>query len=186
MAVKSVNPPRRRKGSSLKDAQKPPAFRPVQLAQLVDTVPAGDRWLHEMKYNGYRTLVAIGGGNARGYTRSGLDWSDRYPAILEEARSLAVSSALVNGEAVVLDRDGRSSFKALQNALKGAPGRIGFYAFDLLELNGEDLTGLPLFERRQRLQAILPEGSSRLRYSEHIVGNASGCSASSAGPVSRA
>jgi len=171
MAVKSVDPPRRRKGYSLKDVQKPPAFRPVQLAQLVDTVPAGDRWLHEMKYDGYRTLIAIGGGDARGYTRSGLDWSDRYPAILEEARSLAVSSALVDGEAVVLDRDGRSSFQALQNALKGAPGRIDFYAFDLLELNGEDLTGLPLLERKQRLQAILPEGSSRLRYSEHIVGN---------------
>jgi bifunctional non-homologous end joining protein LigD len=149
---------------------KPPPFQPVQLATLVDTVPTGDRWLHEMKYDGYRLLVAVGGGSARAYTRSGLDWSDRFASIVDEAATLKVRSALLDGEAVVMDEQGRSSFQSLQGALKGAPASIDFIAFDLLELDGEDLTGLPLTERKERLRAVLPEGSHRIRYSEHIVG----------------
>ncbi|TPG40524.1 hypothetical protein EAH79_11505 [Sphingomonas koreensis] len=88
---------------------KPPPFQPVQLATLVDTVPTGDRWIHEMKYDGYRLLVAVGGGSARAYTRSGLDWSDRFGAIVAEAATLPVRSALLDGEAVVMDEDGRIS-----------------------------------------------------------------------------
>ncbi|MDG4897731.1 DNA ligase D [Mesorhizobium sp. WSM4976] len=149
---------------------RPPSFRPVQLAKLVDTVPAGDRWIHEMKYDGYRILVAVGGGEARAYTRSGLDWSGRFPSVLSEARKLKVRSALIDGEAVVIDAEGRSSFQALQNALKGAPASIDFYAFDLLQLDGEDLTRLPLLERKKKLQQILPEKSPVLRYSDHIQG----------------
>src|SRR5260370_11615346 len=125
--------------SGEKAVRAPPAFRPVQLATLVDAVPAGDRWIHEMKYDGYRTLVAVGAGEARAYTRAGLDWSDRFPSILSEASKLNVRSALIDGEAVALDSDGRSSFQALQGALKGAPATIDYFAFDLLELNGEDL-----------------------------------------------
>ncbi|WP_281407809.1 DNA ligase D [Mesorhizobium sp. M2E.F.Ca.ET.209.01.1.1] len=148
----------------------PPAFRPVQLARLVDTVPAGERWIHEMKFDGYRILVAVGSGEARGYTRSGLDWSGRFPSVLSEARKLRVRSALIDGEAVVMDAAGRSSFQALQNALKGDPASIDFYAFDLLELDGEDLTKLPLLERKEKLEEILPEKSHILRYSDHIQG----------------
>ena len=148
----------------------PPAFRPVQLAKLVDTVPAGDRWIHEMKYDGYRILIAVGGGEARAYTRSGLDWSGRFPSVLSEARKLKVRSALIDGEAVVIDAEGRSSFQALQNALKGDPASIDFYAFDLLELDGEDLTRLPLLERKKKLEEILPAKSPILRYSDHIQG----------------
>ncbi|KAK0331327.1 hypothetical protein LTR94_029389, partial [Friedmanniomyces endolithicus] len=125
-------------------AMKPPPFRAVQLATLVDAVPSGSRWLHEMKYDGYRLLVAAGGGEARAYTRSGLDWSEKFDAIVQAAAKLDVGSALLDGDAVVLDADGRSSFQALQGALMGAPATIDYYAFDLLELNGEDLTGLPL------------------------------------------
>ncbi|TGT72318.1 DNA ligase D [Mesorhizobium sp. M2E.F.Ca.ET.166.01.1.1] len=149
---------------------RPPSFRPVQLAKLVDTVPAGDRWLHEMKYDGYRILVAVGGEEARAYTRSGLDWSGRFPSVLSEARKLKVRSALLDGEAVVMDAEGRSSFQALQNALKGNPASIDFYAFDLLELDGEDLTRLPLLERKKKLQETLPAKSPILRYSDHIQG----------------
>ncbi|PBB83720.1 DNA ligase D [Mesorhizobium sp. WSM3876] len=148
----------------------PPAFRPLQLATLVDAVPAGDSWIHEMKYDGYRILVAVGGGEARAYTRSGLDWSNRFPSILAEARKLEVRSALIDGEAVVIDADGRSNFQALQNALKGAPATIDFCAFDLLQLDGEDLTRLPLLERKEKLEAILPRKNPVLRYSEHILG----------------
>ena len=150
---------------------KPPPFRPVQLATLVDAVPAGDRWLHEMKYDGYRTLVAVGDGEARAYTRSGLDWSDRFPSILKDAAKLKVRSALIDGEAVVLDADGKSSFQALQGALKGAPATIDYYAFDLLELDGADLTGLPLVERKAKLKAILPAKSDHISFSDHIQGS---------------
>lgn len=149
----------------------PPPFQPVQLATLVDTVPTGSKWLHEMKYDGYRLLVAVGHGGARAYTRSGLDWSDRFGDIVDEAASLSARSALIDGEAVVMDEAGRSSFQALQGALKGAPGTIDFIAFDLLSLDGEDLTNLPLIERKKKLREIIPEGTARIRYSDHIVGN---------------
>jgi len=164
----------RKEGGGRADADRAgtmPAFRPVQLATLVDTVPTGNQWLHEMKYDGYRVEVAIGGGKARAFTRSGLDWSDRFPGIVEAATKLKVTSALIDGEAVVLDDEGRSRFQALQAALKGAPDSIDYFAFDLLELNGEDLSQLPLTERKKKLQAILPRRSARLRYSDHIIGN---------------
>jgi len=169
--AKLKRPAKARSGDAEAQPTQPPPFRAVQLATLVDAVPAGDRWLHEMKYDGYRTLVAVGGGEARAYTRSGLDWSDRYPGILSEAAKLRVRSALIDGEAVVLDANGKSSFQALQGALKGAPETIDYFAFDLLELDGEDLTRLPLVDRKERLKAILPAKSPHIRYSDHIQGN---------------
>ena len=79
--VKTLTTPKSRAS-----AAKPPAFRPVQLATLVDHVPAGGGWLHEMKYDGYRCLIAVGGGEARAYTRSGLDWSDKFAPVVAAAR----------------------------------------------------------------------------------------------------
>jgi bifunctional non-homologous end joining protein LigD len=149
----------------------PPPFRPVQLATLVDRVPAGTGWVHEMKYDGYRLLIAVGGGDARAYTRSGLDWSERFAPLLAEAAKLKADSALIDGEAVVLDTDGRSSFQSLQNALKSAPASIDYFAFDLLELDGEDLTARPLLARKARLAKILPKGAKHIRYSDHIEGS---------------
>jgi bifunctional non-homologous end joining protein LigD len=143
-----------------------------------------------MKYDGYRTLVAVGAGEARAYTRSGLDWSDRFPSILSEAGKLNVRSALIDGEAVALDAEGRSSFQALQGALKGAPATIDYFAFDLLELDGEDLTGLPLLGRKAKLKAILPAKSIHIHFSEHTQGNGekllkSFCAAGLEGVVSK-
>ncbi|RZI76989.1 MAG: DNA ligase D [Pseudomonas sp.] len=148
----------------------PPPFQPVQLASLVDHVPPGDRWLHELKYDGYRTLISIGGGEGRAYTRSGLDWSDRFARLIAEAIALNVRSALIDGEAVVSLPDGRTSFQALQAALKGDPSRIDYFAFDLLELDGEDLTGRPLVERKELLANLLRTASGPIRYSDHILG----------------
>lgn len=147
-----------------------PPFQPVQLAALVDHVPPGDRWLHELKYDGYRTLIAIGGGEGRAYTRSGLDWSDRFAGIIADALTLNVESALIDGEAVVTLPDGRTSFQALQAALKADPAKIDYLAFDLLELDGEDLTNLPLLGRKEKLAALIGEAHGRLHYSDHIVG----------------
>jgi len=157
--------------SRRKNKGKLPPFQPVQLAALVDHVPSGDRWLHELKYDGYRTLIAVGGGEGRAYTRSGLDWSDRFAGLIAEATLLNVDNALIDGEAVVTLADGRTSFQALQAALKDNPGAIDYFAFDLLELNGEDLTGLPLVDRKEKLAELLAGQKGRLRYSDHIVGN---------------
>ena len=148
-----------------------PPFRPVQLARLVDHVPAGNNWLHEMKLDGYRCLLAIGGGTAKAYTRSGLDWSDKFRPLIAAAPFLNVRSALIDGEAVVLDGNGKSNFQALQATLKGGQAALTYYAFDLLELDGEDLESLPQIERKARLERLLGPGQEgTIRYSGHIVG----------------
>ena len=157
-------------GSTRARGKGPPGFRPVQLATLVDHVPDGNRWLHELKYDGYRTLLAVGDGRAKAYTRSGLDWTERYPAVITEAARLHVRSALIDGEAVVVLSDGRTSFQALQAALKDDPESIVYYAFDLLALDGEDLTRLPLSERKAKLAALLAGRNGHLLYSDHVVG----------------
>lgn len=172
-ARKSTSANKKRSPKAAKHTALPP-FQPVQLATLVDHVPAGDRWLHEMKYDGYRTMLAVGTGasgrEGRAYTRSGLDWSDRFAGLIAEAAALPMRSALIDGEAVVILADGRSSFQALQAALKNDPARIEYFAFDLLELDGEDLTGLPLVARKERLATLLGPSGGRIRYSDHIVG----------------
>jgi len=148
----------------------PPPFQPVQLATLVDHVPAGDRWVHELKFDGYRCLLSFGGGSARAFTRSGLDWTEQFASIVKDAATIDARSALIDGEAVVIDTNGKSNFQALQAAIKGDPANIQFYAFDLLNLDGEDLTGRPLLERKARLRALLEGRTGIIHYSDHIVG----------------
>jgi bifunctional non-homologous end joining protein LigD len=104
--------------SDVRKSGAPPPFRPVQLATLVDHVPPGAGWLHEMKHDGYRVLLAFGGGRARAYTRSGLDWSAKFPTLTAAAAGLKARTGLLDGEAVVLDQKDRSSFQALQAAIK--------------------------------------------------------------------
>ncbi len=149
-------------------AGKPPRFRDVQLATLVDHVPSGAGWLHEAKYDGYRALVAFGGGAAKAYTRAGLDWSDRFAPIVEAAAKLP-GSGLLDGEVVALDSEGRPSFSTLQNALK-AGGKQDYFVFDLLEQDGADLTRLANVERKSRLAALLKDVPPPIHYAEHIVG----------------
>lgn len=146
-----------------------PAYRHLQLATLVDSVPAGNGWLHEMKYDGYRALVAIGKGGPRVYTRSGLDWTDKFASIAEAAASLPASSALIDGE-VVAFKGGKPDFSTLQDALSNGSGDLAFFAFDLLEQDGEDLTGLPQIERKERLRTLLDGADPRLLFSEHVLG----------------
>jgi bifunctional non-homologous end joining protein LigD len=142
----------------------------VQLATLVDHVPEGNGWLHEIKYDGYRCLIAVGGGKALAYTRSGLDWSDHFPRITKAAAVLKVRSALFDGEAVVLDTDGKSNFQALQASFKGGNADVVYFAFDLLEFDGVDLSGLRQIERKKRLTRLLGSRKGVIRYSEHVEG----------------
>ncbi len=147
-----------------------PAFQSVQLASLVDAPPAGEGWIHEVKYDGFRILLAIGGGQARAYTRAGLDWSKRFAPIVAGARNLNAKSALIDGEAVVLDERGRSRFQLIQGAMLPKGASPVLYAFDLLSIDGVDLTGLALLERKQRLAALVGRRKSGvIRYAEHFV-----------------
>ena len=159
-------PPRPR---SAKKA-KLPAFRKPQLATLVDHVPTGRDWLHEVKYDGYRTLIALGGGRAKAYTRTGLDWSDRFTPIVEAAARAVTGTALIDGEVVALDTHGKPSFQALQASLKEGGGTLAYFAFDLLEQDGEDLTPLPNRERKARLKALLDGVPAPIHYAEHVEG----------------
>lgn len=147
-----------------------PPFQPVQLATLVDQVPEGNRWLHELKFDDYRCLISVGGGSSHAFTRSGLDWTDKFTPIVAAAESLPSGSALIDGEVVVIDADGRTNFQALQSAIKAEPGWLELYAVDLLSLDGEDLTSLPLVERKERLAKLLEGSSDPIHDSDHIVG----------------
>jgi bifunctional non-homologous end joining protein LigD len=147
-----------------------PAFREPQKATLVDHVPSGSGWLYEMKYDGYRCLIAVGGGKAKVYTRSGLDWSDKFPEIAEAGAGLEVGSALLDGEIVSLDEQGRTNFSALQAAISAGGRGLTCFLFDALEVDGEDLTRLPNIERKARLASVVGEGRAPLLYAQHIVG----------------
>jgi bifunctional non-homologous end joining protein LigD len=147
-----------------------PAFRKPQLATLVDHVPSGKDWIHEIKYDGYRCLVAVSGGAVKIYTRTGLDWTDRFAPVAEAIATLGLPSALIDGEIVSLDEDGNPSFSGLQKALKGEGGSFTFFAFDLLSDDGEDLTGRSNVERKQRLAALLPGDGPIVRLADHVVG----------------
>ncbi|WP_454886240.1 DNA ligase D [Sphingomonas oryzagri] len=151
-----------------KSAGRPPPFRAVQLATLVDHVPPGTGWLHEVKYDGYRALLAVAGDRVKAYTRHGLDWSDRFAPIVDAMAGLGLDAALIDGEMVALDKDGRPSFSALQAALKDG-GELHYFAFDLLAEGGEDLTTLANAERKERLAALLKGAESPIHYADHIA-----------------
>lgn len=147
-----------------------PGFIPPMLASLVKSTPGDDRWLHEIKFDGYRIQAQIAAGTVRLFTRSGRDWTDRFgPDIAKALTALPVQQAVLDGE-IVVEASGRSSdFSALQADLaEGRTDRMVYYAFDLLHLDGRDLTGLPLVDRKRLLEGSLATASGPLRISEHL------------------
>ncbi|HVX81666.1 MAG TPA: DNA ligase D [Devosiaceae bacterium] len=169
--AKPAKPARSRAKRSAGRGAEPPTFRPPELATLVDRVPDGNGWLFEMKYDGYRCLAAVSGSEVRLYTRNGNDWTEQFRSLVPAFEELTEGSALIDGE-VCAFKDGRSDFSTLKTALsKGDP--LTYFAFDLLEENGEDLTGLPLTERKARLKALLGERDrqSPIQFSDHVVGH---------------
>src|SRR3990172_9360153 len=144
----------------------------VQLASLVAVPPAGDDWLHEMKFVGYRVLARLEAGRAELWTRNGKDWTDRFPAIAAAVEQLGVGSALLDGEVVVQRPDGTTSFQALQNA--GPRSNLLYYVFDLLHVDGLDLTRVQQLARKEALRSLLSAGATAegpLRFSDHVVGH---------------
>jgi len=148
-----------------------PPFREPQKATLVDAVPSGSAWLHEMKYDGYRCLLGIGGGTARVYTRSGLDWSDKFSEIADGAARIECDTALLDGEIVKLDDKGGTSFSALQQAISEGGRGLTLFLFDALEIDGEDLAPLSNIERKGRLKTLIGDGRPPvILYADHMVG----------------
>ncbi|WP_073975013.1 DNA ligase D [Erythrobacter donghaensis] len=175
--TKPAEPPKPRpKRSAQAKAAKLPAFRKPQLATLVDAVPAGNGWMHEIKFDGYRALVAAKGDEVRVFTRTGQDWTDKFAPLAAAIAALDLPPALIDGEIVASDADGNPDFSTLQNVLKRGHGSQGpgdalaFHAFDLLEVDGEDLTALPNIERKERLEALLAEAEPPIHIADHVIG----------------
>ncbi len=150
-----------------------PSFVEPSLATLVTKAPAGPRWLHEIKYDGYRLQARVEAGRVKLLTRSGLDWTAKFGKELVNAlRALPVGTALIDGELVVENGAGVSDFSALQAELSaGRSDRFVFYAFDLLFLDGMDLRDVPLITRKDTLKQVLAGIGDPIRYSDHFTEN---------------
>jgi bifunctional non-homologous end joining protein LigD len=138
---------------------------------LVKEPPDGSDWLHEIKFDGYRIHARISSGEVRLLTRTGLDWTDKYPPIAAALKKLPVGNAYLDGELCGVRPDGTTSFSMIQAASdSGNANALVFFLFDLLFLNGEDLIGLPLSERKGRLATALSGIGPPLQYSDYQVG----------------
>jgi bifunctional non-homologous end joining protein LigD len=170
---KKAAAPRPVSPSAIPGARKAPLPRLVkpQLATLVDEAPPGDEWLHELKLDGYRILARLQDGRARLFSRNGKDWTEQFQAVAHAAERVRAAQALLDGEVAMLLADGTTSFNALQNAsVPPAGARLTYFLFDLLHLDGYDLTRVPLERRKEVLKALVPDAAT-LRYSDHVVGS---------------
>ena len=164
-------PKARRKNKAAK-----PKFRSPQLATLVDAVPAGNGWMHEIKFDGYRALIAAKGSDVTVWTRGGKDWTAKFQPLADALAQLDLPSCLIDGEIVAPDAAGNPDFSQLQAVIKRGHGsqalgdKLAFHAFDLLELDGADLTGLPNVERKERLEALLHGASDPVHVADHVIG----------------
>jgi bifunctional non-homologous end joining protein LigD len=146
-----------------------PDFVPPSLATLRAQPPADAAWVHEIKFDGYRIQARLDHGEVRLLTRKGLDWADKFPNVAEAVAALPAATALIDGEIVVQDYRGISSFSGLQAALKaGARDSFIYYVFDLLHLDGRNLSALPLVERKRQLRKLVAGTDETIRYSEHF------------------
>jgi len=148
----------------------PDWIRP-QLTQLVQEAPDGPQWLHEIKYDGFRMHARLDHGEVRLLTRNGLDWTHKYPAIARAVAALPARHAYLDGELCGVRSDGITSFSMIQMASDaGNAAALVFFLFDLLYLDGEDLTARPLIERKERLAGLLSSTGSPLQFSDHQIG----------------
>jgi bifunctional non-homologous end joining protein LigD len=148
------------------------AHHPTMQPTLSDTPPTGPGWLHEIKYDGYRTQVGMRSGHALAYSRNGHNWTTKYGPICEAAKQLPVISALIDGEVCVQDGNGVTDFSALPRAMAERPHDLVFFAFDLLHPDGVNLEDRPLEERRAKLRWLLDQvPGSRLVMSDEFSGD---------------
>jgi ATP-dependent DNA ligase len=138
----------------------PPAFVKPHLAALVKKAPDGPEWLHEIKLDGYRMHARLNAGRVQILTRSGNDWTQKYPAIAKAIAGLPAQDAYLDGELCGVLPDGRTAFNLIQNATDTGQGSLVFFVFDVLFLDGEDIRELPLVDRKARLELAPQPGTS--------------------------
>jgi bifunctional non-homologous end joining protein LigD len=147
-----------------------PGFIEPALATSIEKVPSGERWIHEIKFDGYRVQVHLRDATVKVFTRRGNDWTNRFRKIAADAWNINAGSAIIDGEVVVPAANGTTDFSVLQNELKGRSKKIVMVAFDLLYLNGYDLRRLPLFERKALLKKIIDKTDIQFSESFEIDG----------------
>lgn len=153
-----------------KRAAFPSGIKPM-LATLVDKPFDDEHWIYEIKWDGYRALAYLKNGNVEIRSRANLSFNKKFPTIVKALQQWKVN-AVVDGEIVAINEEGKPDFQALQSfAKKGEKADLLFYAFDLLWYDGKNYTQLPLVERKKILQSIMPEDDSTIKFSEHIVGD---------------
>jgi ATP-dependent DNA ligase len=164
-AIKSGRPRAHQVASPL------PRWIPPQLCQPVETAPSGPQWLHEIKLDGFRMSARIEGGRAQLSTRSGLDWSDKYPSMVALLANVRAKSAYLDGELCGVGGDGLPSFSHTQAASDGERGvGLVYYVFDLLHLDGRDTASLPLIERKALLEPLVADIPC-LQFNGHQTGD---------------
>jgi len=160
--------PRSQAGSKKRASDPFPGFVEPSFASLRAKPPEGERWIHEIKFDGYRTQLHVQNGQARALTRRGFDWTATFKPLAEAVKTLG-GSLIMDGEAIVAGPGGKPDFAALHaDSARGRTDRLRYYAFDLLYLDGEDLRPLPLVERKQRLQQVLEGARNVLLFSDHF------------------
>lgn len=153
-------------------AAMPESVQP-QLATLVSGPPEGEQWLHELKFDGYRMLGYVQPGETRFLSRNGKNWTAKFPGLAKVLQTLAVTTAIFDGEVVIEDDGGRSSFQKLQQAMGAGSAKFVYQIFDVIYLDGFNLMAVPLVERKALLEKLLSgaKAKGQLRYSDHVVGN---------------
>ena len=131
--------------------------------------PVGDRWLHEIKHDGYRLMVWRDGPTVRLFTRNGHDWADRFPGDRRGRDALKATRFLIDGEVMVAGPDGRAVFELLRRGRRVKPAAF-LCAFDLIMIAGEDLRRQPIEDRKAKLAHLLERAGPRLQFNEHIEG----------------
>jgi bifunctional non-homologous end joining protein LigD len=147
-----------------------PGFVEPALATSTDKVQSGDRWIHEIKFDGYRVQLHIYNDAIKVLTRRGNDWTRRFSKIAADAYLINASSVVIDGEVVVPAADGTTDFSVLQNELRGKSNRLVMIAFDLLYLNGQDLRKLPLIDRKAHLKKLIEKTSIQFSESFEVEG----------------
>ena len=146
-------------------------FIAPMMPTLVEQPPEAGEWIHEVKYDGYRTQIILEEGAARAFTRNGFEWTTKYALLVNAATQLSVSSAIIDGEVIVTDRESKPDFGALRSAIVTRPERLTFVAFDLLHLEGHDLRGMELEDRRHLLHDLVEPSDGKIQFSHHVTGS---------------
>src|SRR3984885_5685519 len=147
-----------------------PGFIEPALASSIEKAPSGGRWVHEIKFDGYRVQVHLANNEVKVFTRRGHDWTNRFKKIASDAWHISAGSAIIDGEVVAPAADGTTDFSVLQNELKGRSTKIVMVAFDLLYLNGHDLRKLPLIERKALLKKTIADTDIQFSESFEVDG----------------